>query len=149
LRNRGSCSMYGRIFAVAEKSLSSTPGGRRPALVSAQLIVAIASCLRLFWDCMRVAASRTFWTAGSSRPIRMGVTARMTSSWKRENAERLGRVLMARPPSGQDRLDDVAVHIGQAEVTAVVAVGQLRVLQAEQAQDGGVQVVYRHAVDGR
>ena len=47
----------------------------------------------------------------------------------------------------QDRLDHVAGDIGQAEVAAVVAVGQLRVVEAEQVQDRGVQVVDADAVD--
>src|SRR5215470_10013440 len=43
--------------------------------------------------------------------------------------------------SGEDVLDDVSVDIGQAAVDAVVADGQLLVIDAEQVQDGRVQVV--------
>src|SRR5437667_12692971 len=38
------------------------------------------SCLRLFWHWLRAAASRTFCTAGTSRPIRMAMMAITTSS---------------------------------------------------------------------
>src|SRR5262250_1846296 len=37
-------------------------------------------CLRLLVQRMRAAASRTFWTAGSSRPIRMAMMAMTTRS---------------------------------------------------------------------
>src|SRR5262249_23787108 len=37
-------------------------------------------CLRLFCDCMRAAASLTFWTAGSKRPMRMAMIAMTTRS---------------------------------------------------------------------
>ena len=43
--------------------------------------------------------------------------------------------------SGQDLLDHLAVHVGQAALDAVVVVGQLLVVEAEQVQDGGVEVV--------
>src|SRR5262245_57276637 len=37
-------------------------------------------CLRLFWQVARLAASRTFWTAGRSRPIRTAMIAKTTSN---------------------------------------------------------------------
>ena len=37
--------------------------------------------------------------------------------------------------------DDLAADVGQAEVAALEAVGQPRVVEAEQVQDRGVQVV--------
>ena len=43
--------------------------------------------------------------------------------------------------SGEDRLDDLAVHVGQAEVAALEAVGQPGVLDPQQVQDRGVEVV--------
>src|SRR5579871_6880240 len=43
--------------------------------------------------------------------------------------------------SGDKAGNDVAVDVGEAEVATGVAVGQLRVVEAEQAQDRGVQVV--------
>ena len=38
-------------------------------------------------------------------------------------------------------VDDAAVHVGQAEVAAAVAVRQLLVVEAQQVQDRRVQVV--------
>src|SRR3954471_14484422 len=66
-------------------------GGSLPWLVSAQLAVARPSCLRLFWDWVRAAASRTFWTAGSSRPMRMAMMAITTSSSISVNPRRTRR----------------------------------------------------------
>src|SRR5262249_25772526 len=43
--------------------------------------------------------------------------------------------------SGDDFVQDVAVDVGQTEVAAGIAVGQLGVVEAEQVQDGSVQVV--------
>ncbi len=42
---------------------------------------------------------------------------------------------------GEDVLDDRAVHVGQAEVAALEAVGQPLVVDAQAVQDRGVQVV--------
>src|SRR5262245_46091088 len=47
------------------------------------------SCLRLFWQLKRAAASRTFWTAGSKRPMRMAMMAITTNSSISVNAWRL------------------------------------------------------------
>ena len=44
--------------------------------------------------------------------------------------------------SQQDILDDIPVYIGQANVTATEAVGQLLVVDPEQVQNGGVEIVY-------
>src|SRR5258708_17819980 len=49
----------------------------------------MASCLRLFWQVAMLAASRTFCTAGTSRPIRMAMMAMTTSSSISVNAVRL------------------------------------------------------------
>src|SRR5579884_4137067 len=43
-------------------------------------MLARAICLRLLEHLARAAASRTFWTAGSSRPIRIAMMAITTSS---------------------------------------------------------------------
>ena len=43
--------------------------------------------------------------------------------------------------SGENGVNDVAVHVGQPAVDAVVAEGQLLVVDAQQVQDRGVQVV--------
>src|SRR5260370_37507737 len=44
-------------------------------------------------------------------------------------------------PSGEDLADDVAVDVGQATVDAVVAERQLLMVDAQQMQNGRVQVV--------
>src|SRR4051794_7170974 len=49
--------------------------------------------------------------------------------------------------SGDDVLRHDAEVVRQPEVAAVVAVGQLRVVEPEQGEDGRVQVVDVHAVD--
>src|SRR5579884_3825997 len=62
-------------------------------------------CLRLFVQRIRDAASRTFWTAGRSRPIRMAMMAITTSNSMSVNARREARdpSLMAQP-SGQQEM---------------------------------------------
>src|SRR5436305_6280771 len=62
-----------------------------PELVSAQLMKASVICLRLFEQDMRAAASRTFCTAGNSRPMRTAMMAITTSSSISVNADRAGR----------------------------------------------------------
>ena len=47
---------------------------------------------------------------------------------------------------GQDLLHDIAVNIGEAEVTAGVAVGELLVVDSEDVEDGGMEVVHMHFV---
>ena len=53
---------------------------------------------------------------------------------------------MSSQQSGDQVLDDLAVHVGQAEVSAGVAVGELFVVEAEEVEDRGVQVVDVHLV---
>ena len=43
--------------------------------------------------------------------------------------------------SGEDGADDVAGDVGEAEVATGVAVGELFVIEAEEVEDGGVEVV--------
>src|SRR3954452_23556393 len=50
------------------------------------------TCLRLFEQDMRAAASRTFWTAGRSRPIRIAMMAITTSSSISVNPDRSRRM---------------------------------------------------------
>ena len=45
------------------------------------------------------------------------------------------------PPLRQNSLHHVPRHVGQAEIAAAVAIGQLGVIDAQQMQDGGVQIV--------
>ena len=48
--------------------------------------------------------------------------------------------------SGEDLVVDLAVHVGQAEVAAGVAIGQPRVVDPQQVQDRGVIVVDVHGI---
>ena len=48
----------------------------------------------------------------------------------------------SRPFSQQDILDDIPMYIGQSNVTTTEAVGQLLVVDPEQVQNGGVEIVY-------
>src|SRR6185436_1734419 len=57
------------------------------------------NCLRLLEHFIRAAASRTFWTAGSSSPIRIAMMAITTSSSIRVNPrERFPRGFIGLPP---------------------------------------------------
>src|SRR5437016_5673161 len=48
---------------------------------------------------------------------------------------------MGTPFMPEDLVDHVAVHIGQAVIATVMAVGQLLVIQTHEIQDGGMKVV--------
>ena len=50
--------------------------------------------------------------------------------------------------SGEDGVDDFAGDVGEAEAAAVVGVGELFVVEAEEVQDGGVEVVDVDLIDG-
>src|SRR4051794_30596167 len=67
-----------------------TAGGDLPVVFS-WLWHASAGCLRLFEHLVRAAASRTFWTAGRSSPIRTAMMAITTSSSIRVNPDRRER----------------------------------------------------------
>src|SRR5437870_325000 len=61
----------------------TTPGGSEPPLYvpeSWKLWQARPICFRLLLQLMRAAASRTFWTAGRSRPMRIAMIAITTNS---------------------------------------------------------------------
>src|SRR5262245_26836435 len=58
---------------------AQTPGGKDP-VESCWAWAAMAICLRLLVQALRAAASRTFWTAGRSSPMRMAMMAITTSS---------------------------------------------------------------------
>src|SRR5579884_4364314 len=59
----------------------------------------------------------------------------------REGVVTEGAWLMAILSSRQQLLHDLPMHVRQAEVAALEAVGQLRVIEAQQMQEGRVQVV--------
>src|SRR3954471_20309341 len=57
-------------------------------LVSWKACRAMPICLRLLMHCVRAAASRTFWTAGTSSAIRIAMIAMTTSNSIRVNPDR-------------------------------------------------------------
>src|SRR6516164_7928636 len=63
-------------------------GGNFPSKVCAMFCMASPICLRLLLHCVCAAASRTFWTAGRSRPIRMAMMAITTKSSIRVKPDR-------------------------------------------------------------
>src|SRR5262245_51707055 len=72
--------MYGGRDEGSALHHSNQPAlGKRP-WVSWKLCMARPSCFMLLEQRMRPAASRTFWTAGSNRPMRMAMMAITTSS---------------------------------------------------------------------
>ena len=48
----------------------------------------------------------------------------------------------------QQILDDVAVHVGQAEIAALATEGEAFVVDSKLVQDGGMEVVDMHFVLG-
>src|SRR3954454_3693672 len=118
---RLSCSRYGsRKYCIVPNrdGITSAPqptlfasAGKHPRVVgqlpfaSWQLWIASPICFRLFWDDIRLAASRTFWTAGSSRPIRMAMMAMTTNSSISVNPRRLAlREELMRKPQKESNL---------------------------------------------
>ena len=93
----------------------------------------------IFRPCLRRDAgqrcSRKFSLA---RPEQAGWSippaAQSVGHWRSQTAD-------AKPESRENRLRHRAVDVRQAEVAAGVAVGELLVVQAEEVQDDGVQVV--------
>src|SRR3954469_15187176 len=73
------------------------PAGKPPR-ASWWLCSARPICLRLFWHLVRAAASRTFWTAGRSRPIRMAMIAITTSNSISVKPRRRGMSGTGQPP---------------------------------------------------
>src|SRR5437763_3681622 len=126
------CSTYGRIWNSHDPAamvlyagglpLTVDPGAAlygtwfHPALgnrssASWQACSPIPICFRLFWHLDRAAASRTFWTAGSSRPMRMAMMAITTSSSISVNADRGRRARkedIPDPPGREKRMRGTA-----------------------------------------
>src|SRR5262245_654022 len=59
---------------------------------------------------------------------------------------RTARLVISITSSCQEFLDQLPVDVGEAEVAALRAEGELGVVDAEQMEDGGVQVVDVNAV---
>src|SRR5262249_26324144 len=89
------------------QSLAMRSGGKT-LWVSWKLWIARPSCLRLLEQAMRLAASRTFCTAGSKRPINTAMMAITTSSSISVNADRVTQILRRRTLRyyGERNVDD-------------------------------------------
>src|SRR6476661_8447272 len=89
--------MYGRIQRYPETgwplpgTRTADSGGRTP-MESWKTWFASMICLTLFWLDVRAAALRTFWTAGSSRPMRTAMMAMTTNSSISVKPRRVGTV---------------------------------------------------------
>src|SRR5436190_350310 len=79
-----------------------------------------------------------------NRPLASHKTREQNSLWQNKFCNRADR-----NRSGDDLFDHSAGDIGQPEVAAIEAEGQPGVLQTEQGQDGGVEVVDADAVFDR
>lgn len=55
---------------------------------------------------------------------------------------------LAGKASGEQPLNHLAMHVGEAEVATLEAVGELGVVHAEEVEDGGVEVVNGHGIAG-
>ena len=55
-------------------------------------------------------------------------------------------LILTRWKSTQQLMDDLAMHIGQPEITSSVPIGESFMVHAEQVQDGGLQVMNIHFV---
>ena len=86
---------------VASRAHQSDIGGMARQS-SWMLWLAMPSCFRLLAQRIRLAASRTFWTAGSKSAIRSEMMAMTTSSSMSVKAVRRWRAIMEAPPRRQN-----------------------------------------------
>src|SRR5262245_38222472 len=84
--------MYGKSSTDQVANWSAMRAGGSLPWLSWKLWMASPICLRLLLHLIRAAASRTFWTAGRSRPIRMARMAITTSRSISVKADRRGRM---------------------------------------------------------
>ena len=93
---------------------------------------------RRSWWCPTGSARSGRGSTDRKRVLAFRLKPEATQTGKNRNSQ-TGKP--ANPRLREQLLHDLAVHVGQAEVAALEAVGQLRVVDAEQVQDRGVQVV--------
>src|SRR5437660_9955399 len=140
---------------------SETP---EPAPMSATMLpgfsLSLASVSSIFRLSMRCGLSRVLIHSSALREASCadaGTARHVATPNDRKNTRdlrrRIGSSLFflcvlcgSRTRSAQQVFTDFAVHIGQPEVAARVAIGQLRVIHAELIEHRRVQVVDRHAV---
>src|SRR5690606_32895854 len=75
--------------------------------------------------------------ACAARHLLVGRVQHAIREWKR----RAAHALQEGQGSGDQLLDDLAGDVGEAEVAALEAVGEAGMVEAEEAEDGGVVVV--------
>ena len=159
-RGTGTPRRRGPGPGLSSRSLTSSPPGRttgataRTVVTVTEAAIGAATAAVIVAD-IEVATGRLPWRIPILIRIGDAVERRRQSLESNGGPVRLARDRPARPalrrfvlPTRLRRgpLDDLARHVGQAEVAAVVAVGQLLVVEAEQVQDRGVQVVDADAV---
>ncbi len=80
-------------------------------------------------------SSGTLWPRYIGGPERPKPSLALQDSMRRQGLK-----------SGEDILDDVAVDIGEAEVSPRVTIRQAGMVESKQVQDGGVKIVDVHLV---
>ena len=65
----------------------------------------------------------------------------LSGSWQRQDVPLITRPKWSLFCSSQNVLHDLAINVGEAEVTALEAVGELFVIEPEQVHDGGLKVM--------
>src|SRR5690348_5911288 len=95
---------------------------------------------------LAVALPGAAWARAASRCNRPG-DSRLTPP-KRKRSRRVRAIpsppcfaFRARAGSREQLRHHFTAHVGQAEVAALETIGQLQVIQAEQVQDGGMEIV--------
>ena len=61
---------------------------------------------------------------------------------RKDPARRLRLLPLPRGDLGENAADDVAMHIGQAHVSATETVGEFLMIQSEKLEDGGMEIEY-------
>src|SRR6185437_3586093 len=102
--------------------------------------MAMPNCLRLLLHCMRAAASRTFCTAGNSRPMRMAMMAITTNSSISVKAVRATGLRIRQSPSLENK-DEPESTPGQSDQLLQVEIEVVRALFGHFRREFGVDVV--------
>src|SRR3954452_20986685 len=95
-------------------------------------------CLRLLVQDMRLAASRTFWTAGSKRPMRTAMMAITTSSSisvkprRRDEGARMATFLGKRGKESGSQLERFQDVVALLDLDAQAGVGRVGVARRQQ-----------------
>jgi len=132
--NRGRGGRLARGFAMWEHGMRRRVGGGK----TRGLAPAAGLC--------RVGESRD-WLPYGERRVALGGAPQGSAAWQRRRGG--GRPPRSGGPlSGEEGGDDVAVDVGEAEGAALVGEGEALVVEAEEVEEGGVEVVDVDAVFG-